>query len=161
MNIKIFSNANKPTKRIEPYKSRLRMNQTSSVWWFLKESLSLAGKNIWVSAMTVQQRLKRALATLKNRLKSDQSVWFEVLFICFSKVSIAAFKAESCRSTPSRHIESMACLRCWCWRFIPSISVDGLQQNGGSIEIQKLIKLDWFSSLMWPLWRIGGCCCWH
>ena len=40
---------------------------------FEGNSLRLAGKNIGVSAMTVQRRLKRALATLRDRLKSDQS----------------------------------------------------------------------------------------
>ena len=128
---------------------------------FEGNSLRLAGTAIGVSAMTVQRRLKRALATLRDRLTSDQSVWFEVLFICFSNVSIAAFNAESWRSTPSRHIESMACLRCWCWRFIPSISVEGLQQKGESMWLQELIKLDWFFYLMWALWRIGGCWCWY
>ena len=41
---------------------------------FEGNSLRLAGKNIGVSAMTVQRRLKRALATLRDRLKPDQSV---------------------------------------------------------------------------------------
>jgi RNA polymerase sigma-B factor len=41
---------------------------------FEGNSLRLAGKAIGVSAMTVQRRLKRALATLRNRLNSDQSV---------------------------------------------------------------------------------------
>ena len=40
---------------------------------FEGNSLRLAGKAIGVSAMTVQRRLKRALATLRNRLNSDQS----------------------------------------------------------------------------------------
>ena len=41
---------------------------------FEGNSLRLAGKKIGVSAMTVQRRLKRALATLRDRLKLDQSV---------------------------------------------------------------------------------------
>ena len=41
---------------------------------FEGNSLRLAGKAIGVSAMTVQRRLKRALATLRDRLNSDQSV---------------------------------------------------------------------------------------
>ena len=41
---------------------------------FEGNSLRLAGKTIGVSAMTVQRRLKQALATLRGRLKSDQSV---------------------------------------------------------------------------------------
>ena len=41
---------------------------------FEGNSLRLAGKAIGVSTMTVQRRLKRALATLRNRLNSDQSV---------------------------------------------------------------------------------------
>ena len=41
---------------------------------FEANSLRLAGKAIGVSAMTVQRRLKRALATLRDRLNSDQSV---------------------------------------------------------------------------------------
>ena len=41
---------------------------------FEGNSLRLAGKTIGVSAMTVQRRLKRALATLRDRLDSDQSV---------------------------------------------------------------------------------------
>ena len=36
--------------------------------------LRLAGKAIGVSVMTVQRRLKRASATLRYRLNSDQSV---------------------------------------------------------------------------------------
>ena len=41
---------------------------------FEGNSLRLAGKAIGVSAMTVQRRLKRALATLRDHLNSDQSV---------------------------------------------------------------------------------------
>ena len=41
---------------------------------FKGNRLRLAGKTIGVSAMTVQRRLKQALATLRGRLKSDQSV---------------------------------------------------------------------------------------
>ena len=41
---------------------------------FEGNSLRSAGKNIGVSTMTVQRRLKRALATLRDRLKPDQSV---------------------------------------------------------------------------------------
>jgi RNA polymerase sigma-B factor len=36
-------------------------------------SLRTAGKNLGVSAMTIQRRLKRALARLRDLLKSDQS----------------------------------------------------------------------------------------
>ena len=36
-------------------------------------SLRTAGKNLGVSAMTVQRRLKRALAALRDLLNSDQS----------------------------------------------------------------------------------------
>ena len=41
---------------------------------FEGNSLRLAGKHIGVSAMTVQRRLKRELATIRDRLKPDQSV---------------------------------------------------------------------------------------
>ena len=41
---------------------------------FEGDSLRLTGKKIRVSAMTVQLRLKRAIATLRDRLNSDQSV---------------------------------------------------------------------------------------
>ena len=41
---------------------------------FEGNSLRKAGRAIGVSAMTVQRCLKRALATLRKRLNSDQSV---------------------------------------------------------------------------------------
>ena len=41
---------------------------------FEGNSMRLVGKSIGVSAMTVQRRLKRAEATLRERLNSDQSV---------------------------------------------------------------------------------------
>ena len=55
---------------------KLHMNDPKIIRLVIFEgnSLRLAGKHIGVSVMTVQRRLKRALATLRDRLKPDQSV---------------------------------------------------------------------------------------
>ena len=76
------------------------------------QSLRDEARRSGVSAMTVQRRVKRALAQMRSLL-STQLELARSRSICCSSVLIAAVTAAIWRSRPSRQKRIMRSLRCW------------------------------------------------
>ena len=89
-------------RRIEPIDQRALQK-------VVIEGLSLrqAALQLGISAMTVQRRVKRGLNRLARELKEDQAGVCASRSICSWSVLMAALRADSCRSAPSRQNRSI------------------------------------------------------
>ena len=74
-------------------------------------SLRQTAQQLDVSAMKVQRRVKRGLNTLAKELKAAQLGACASRSICSWSVCIAALRADSCRSAPSRQNRSIDIFR--------------------------------------------------